>query len=387
MEHLNRIEETYRRLISEGKEILRLFSGNPVENGFYFPEKILKEAYQKFFDAPSYQPHPKGLLEARQAISDYYRRQDAEVDPENLILTSGTSESFLYLFSLLGKPGDHFLIPCPSYPLFHHIAEMARVSLRHYPLLEKSNWKVDVEALEQATDKTTRGIVLISPNNPTGSVASVEEIQRIVSWANEKKIPLICDEVFSEFYFGAGKFPKFPRPMAVAKPDLCFTLNGISKMFALPALKLGWIAITGQKDLVESAVDRLETMADTFLSCHTPIQQALPVLFEERQSFIASYRTEVARRRKIAISLLKEIPQVGFVEPMGGFYLMMALDSRLSEEDLVIRLMEEEGIFVHPGYFYDYEKGTHLVISFLTEESSLREGLEKLSRFLSRKAS
>ena len=325
------------------------------------------------------------MLAARQAITQYYRKEGATVDPEHLILTAGTSESFFSVFSLLARRGDNILTPNPAYPLFDTIAELAGVELRQYRLREEQGWQIDRDDLQRKTDEKTALIVLISPNNPTGAVATAEEIAAVVDWANQKSIPLLCDEVFSEFYFGTGKFPsgRFPRPIAVARPNLCFTLNGISKRFALPGLKLGWIAVTGLPDRVEPAVDRLETIADTFLSTHTPIQQALPRLFTEGEPFVQSYRAEVARRRTMAVELLEKIPKLRIVSPAGGFFLMAEVLKRdQSEEEFVIALMQETGVFVHPGYFYDYEHGIHFVLSFLTEPTKLRHGIETIGRFL-----
>lgn len=378
---INKIEQTYRDLVAIGRSPIKLYSGNPNEHGFHFPSKILEGVYSRYFKTQNYEPHPKGLLETRQAIATYYEKQNGIVSPENIILTSGTSESFFYLFSLLTRPGDNVLCPVPAYPLFDSIAQLTGTILRHYSLNEEGSWSVNLNDLREKTNDRTRAILLISPNNPTGAVISPEEIQEIVHWANQKNIPLICDEVFSEFYFGKN----FPRPIAVANPRLCFTLNGISKMFALPGLKLSWIAVTGEKSLVDPVVDSLETRADTFLSCHIPIQKALPFLFEEGETFLKEYRHEVKKRRDIAVALLKQSSDIRFVVPEGGFYLTAEVTKKLplSEEEFVIQLMKEKGVFVHPGYFYDYERGIHFIISFLTSESQLTKGLLSLANFLS----
>lgn len=409
---INRIEKTYRELKSQGKEIIKLFSGNPCEEGFLFPPEILQKSYSAFFEKQIYQPHSKGLLKARQAIAFYYAKNQVELNPEHLLLTSGTSESFFYLFSYLAKAGENILTPNPAYPLFDYIANLSGIELRHYPLLEEKKWSVDLEALKKKTDEKTKAIVLVSPNNPTGSVVSASQIQEITEWANLKNIPLICDEVFSEFCFsicergGATGGPpisasseamsklgvrsdrtcfNFPRPMKIAKPKLCFTLNGISKMFALPAMKLSWIAVTGENDRVEAAVDALETTADTFLSCHTAIQETLPVLFSEGWRFVESYREEVRQRRELALNLLQSSPKIEFVVPDGAFYLMFKLKNSAafsSEEEFVIQLMKRKGVFVHPGYFYDYEDGIHGVISFLCSPEKLEKGLKALLDFI-----
>lgn len=379
MPPLNRIEQTYRRLISEGRPIVKLFSGNPNDHGFHFPAEVLERVYRDYFRRQDYKPHPRGLLRAREAIAGYYKERGVELDPEGILLTSGTSESFFYLFSLLARPGDNILTPNPAYPLFDQIAKLSGVELRPYRLDEDRGWAVDVEDLRKKTDDRTKAIVLVSPNNPTGAVVDRDQIREIVDWANHREIPMICDEVFSEFHFGEGDFP---RPMVLSKPGLCFTLNGISKMFALPAMKLSWIAVTGERRLVDSAVDRLETTADTFLSCHIPIQEALPEIFSQGRDFLRSYREEVRKRRDLAVSLLRQSHHVRFTEPAGGFYLMAEVlpkgTRHLSEEEFVIRLMEERGVFVHPGYFYDYERGIHFVISFLAKPAVLRAGLNTI---------
>lgn len=380
-ENLNRVERTYRNLTANGAKIIKLFSGNPNECGFHFPPEILTRAYADFFSSPEYQPHPKGLRSAREAVAGYYEGQRCPVDPENIILTSGTSESFFYLFSLLSKPGDEILTSCPSYPLFDHIAHLTHVNLVHYGLDEKNDWVIDVQDLKRKTGAKTRAIVIISPHNPTGMVVSEGQLREIVDWANERGLALICDEVFLEFYFGSGSFP---RMIAVAKPDLCFTLNGISKMFALPALKLSWIVVSGKEKQVADAIDSLETTADTFLSSQYPMQKILPTLFSEGGKFVVAYRNEVKKRRDLAVGILRNCPEIRVVPPAGGFYLTVSVTKPVSssEEEFVIRLMEEESVFVHPGYFYDYEKGIHFVISFLPPEEILRPSLQKICRFV-----
>ncbi len=378
---LNPIEQTYRELNSQGEKILKLYSGNPNDQGIFFPSEILSKAYQRYFDHPHYQPHPKGLLTARQAIADYYATQQVSLNPDQILLTSGTSESFFYLFSLLTESGDHILAPNPSYPLFDYIAELTHITLKPYSLLPEKNWSLDLDEIRQKTNDRTKAIVLISPHNPTGATFAADQIRALVEFANEKEIPLICDEVFSEFYFEEDMFPRVIR---VAQPNLCFTLNGLSKMFALPALKLSWIAVTGEPSLTEPAIDRLETIADTFLSTHTPIQQALPTLFEKGKEFLKYYQAQVRARREIALQSLHSIPTLQFIKPVGGFYLMAkVLDPHgLSEEEWAIELMRQKKLFVHPGYFFDYEDGVHFVISFLTEPAVLEEGLRRVREFV-----
>lgn len=180
-ETINPIEKTYRELISRDETVLKLFSGLPNEEGIIFPGEILKNVYTDYLNRQTYQPHPKGLLKARKAISNYYESHGALLNPEHILITSGTSESFFYLFQLLTRPGDNILISNPSYPLFNSIAEMTHTELRPYALQEDEGWKINFEDLQQKTDARTRAVMIVSPNNPTGSVTSVEEIEKIVA--------------------------------------------------------------------------------------------------------------------------------------------------------------------------------------------------------------
>lgn len=383
---INPIEQQYRELVAAGRSVTKLFVANPNEEGLIFPAEILIDAYTDYFQTQTYRPDPKGLRSAREALSQYYAEHDAVVDVEQIVITAGTSESFFYLFSLLAEPGDNMLTPTPSYPLFDEIARLAHITLRPYPLVEEREWSIDCDAVRRAIDARTRAIVIVSPHNPTGMVADADTLRELTAIANAAGIPLICDEVFSEFYFGEGPFP---RAMAVAKPDLCFTLNGISKMLALPALKLSWIAVTGDATRVANAVDRLEHITDTFLSCHYPIQHALPLLLKHGHDFLAQYRAEIARRRDLALSILQQSPHLRIHPPHGGFYGMAeVVDSRWTDEDAcVCDLMRTHGLFPHPGYFYDYEHGIHLVISMIAEPQRLQHSFTTLCGALTQKVS
>lgn len=382
MIEINAIEKTRQRLIREGRMLFPLYSGNPgVE--FQFPPAVLEKAYQTYFKNPMYDPHPRGEEVARLAISSFYQKRGFGIRPDRILITSGSSESFLHLFRLVAQPGDEILAPLPGYPLFDHFAERAHVVLKHYPLIESQNWEIDLKTLKESITLKTRAILLISPHNPTGSVISAETAQAIAALANEFQIPLICDEVFSEFYYSAGAFP---RIAAVSKPNLCFTLNGISKIAALPMMKLGWIAVSGEEAKVEAAIQQLELDTDAFLACHTPIQKALPEILEA--PFLPSYWADVKKRRDAAVALLKDCPHFKFTAPEGGFYLIVRVTApiAMSEEEFVIELMEETGIFVHPGYFYDAEPEISFVLSFLAPTPQLKAALNAIHRFIEAKS-
>ncbi|MDO8461712.1 MAG: pyridoxal phosphate-dependent aminotransferase [Deltaproteobacteria bacterium] len=397
---LNNIEKCYRQLRKEGREILRLFDGNPNHHGLQFPPELLIQEYRKYFENEGYDPDSKGLLVAREVISNYYGSSGFAVGPDQILLTPGTSESFFYIFSILTQPGDNILVPNPAYPLFDEIARLAKIELKHYQLMEEKGWGIDFEDLESKIDQSTRAIAVISPHNPTGMVATAKEMEKIVALAKEHDLAILSDEVYADFIFDKSDLSPTLSLLRRGGPSLplWFTLNGISKMFALPALKLGWIAVSGDPKRVAVAVDQLETVADTFLSTHMPIQRALPALFREGKEFLSGYREEVEGRKKLAVQILQQSDRIRFVEPKGGFYLMAEVcrggpvwpplkngqthRSAPTEEQFIIELMRQTGVFVHPGYFFDYEKGVNFIFSFLAEPKVLKKGLTQLVEFI-----
>ena len=363
-----------------GKNPIKLFVGNPTLHGIHFPPKELQEAYRHALEDPCYRPQAKGSSTARSAVSQYYLERGCSVDSEQILLSSGTSESFFLLVRALGKPGDHFLAPQPAYPLFDHLADLARVKLKPYGLHSHREWDFSLKELHSLVDERTKGILLISPHNPTGSIFSEAQLRGLADLCREYSLPLICDEVFSEFTWGPEPYP---RPMKFKEFPLVFTLNGISKMLALPGHKLAWIAATGEDPRLEQILDHLETHGDTLLSCNQLIQNALPQLMGVADPFISAYRRKVGQRRDLALSLLRGQKHLRFHEPQGGFYMMVEHlePGRLGEEEWVIALMEKTGVFVHPGYFFDYGPGVHFIFSFLTEPEILEASLKQLIDF------
>lgn len=377
---LNPIEKSYRRLKAAGNTPVKLFLGNPTLQGIHFPENLLQESYREALQDPRYEPHPKGSPTARAAVSRYYLDQGISLDSEKIILTSGTSESFFLLFQALSRPGDHFLAPQPAYPLFEYLAQMARAELKPYPLHADRNWDFSLIELEKLITEKTKGVILISPHNPTGAVFSLDRLRGLADLCRKFSLPLICDEVFSEFIWAPRPYP---RPMNLEDFPLVFTLNGISKMLALPGHKCGWIAVTGKDSRLWEMIDRLETGADTLLSCNQLIQKVLPVLLGSAGNFIPAYREEVRRRRELALSLLQNQKHLRYVDPQGGFTMMVENlePGGLNEEEWTMALMEATGVFVHPGYFFDYERGVHFIFSFLTEPEILEASLQKIIDF------
>lgn len=356
---------------ARGQKIIDLVSGNVNRAGFIFPPEILRQALtQGARQARLYAPDPLGQSAAREVIRYYYHTEGLKIPASQIVLTPGTSLSYLYLFKLLANPGDEILCPRPSYPLLDSIADFCHVRLTGYRLLEKNRWEIDLDHLRSVINSKTRAIVLISPHNPTGAVATNEEIAGLVQIAAQHGLPIISDEVFSAFLFNQRRLP---RP---AHPHLAFTLNGVSKMFALPGMKIGWIAVTGDPDRVQKAVQALDMISDTFLPVNEAAQFALPVIFSKGRSFLTGVKNDIARRAEMAAETLKRF---SFVKPEGGFYLTLKIPG--DEEKTALELLKKEGILVHPGYFYDMEDA-HMIISFISPPEMLRSSLRKISVYL-----
>jgi alanine-synthesizing transaminase len=361
----------YRRLgeLKRQFEILDLVQANPSDIGVAFPKdsfnSLLQEASEQ---ARVYRPDPMGQPAARDAIAAHYAHP--KILPEHILLTPGSSIAYWYAFKLLCNAGDNVLCPVPSYPLFDYIARLAGVEISSYRLVEPANWEIDLDHLEAQVNKQTRAIALISPHNPTGMVAGPDQIDGVVQIASRHRLPILADEVFWSFVFDGTRTA---RPLETEAP-LVFTLNGFSKMYALPGLKLGWMTVSGEEPLVRQAVKTLELISDTFLPVNEIIQFAVPAVFERGVGFIKEYQRQVLACRNTALEALS--PVLG-APPAGGFYLVVRCLN--DEEELAIQLLEEDRVLVHPGYFYDIE-GSHLVFSFLKPRHTLAEVLPRIRK-------
>jgi len=376
----NPLYQLKTRLIAEGHSIMDAVSGNVTQQGIRFPEETLRAAIAEgITQARTYAPDPLGHLSTREAISHWYAQtQQTLIPAQQLVLTPGTSLSYWYVFQLLANPGDDILCPLPNYPLFDAIARLAHIQIAYYPLSESRGWKINIDALTSAITPKTRAIVLISPHNPTGVVASAEELAAVVELARKYQLPLIVDEVFSSFLFKSSLYPR----LIDSKAPLVFTLNGFSKMLALPGIKLGWIGVTGAANAVEGALRSLDAISDTFLPVADPLQYAAALLLPYSSAFQASYQAEMHQRVQVANSELKSIPGLSWEEAQGGFYTTLRLPPGIAEDALALHLLKEEHVLMHPGYFYDLE-GNHLILSHVGEPRWTQEVIEKLRRAIS----
>lgn len=368
----NRIELARQRVASTPGYI-DLTSSNPTHQGLLFPPDVLRAAAERYWRARRYDPDPHGLPEARDAIVRYYagRTPPLRLSPDDIFITANTSEAYGLLFALLTEPGDNVLAPVVSYPLFEYLAAIHHLELRPYAMDEARGWRIDPASLYVQADERTRAVLLISPHNPTGMI-----VQAALPALAGLGLPLICDEVFAEFTYRAPSAP----PLGTLHPDLpIFHLNGISKLFGLPDLKLGWIALNGPAS--ERYGTRLELLNDTFLSASTLIQSMLPALFEEGMPFVADMRARVRANLDQALRLLARSGRIRVGPPDGGYYLFPEVLGWDDEEELVLQLLDQ-GVLTHPGYFYGYERGAHLMLSCLTEPARLAEGVERLVEWI-----
>ena len=360
-------------LTRSGKPVCDLISGNFNEQGYLFPQDVLEEILVRGSrQCRVYRPDSFGQRPAREAISEYYRNSGCEIHPDAVLITPGTSLSYWYCFKLLADEGDEILCPCPSYPLFDYIALLSGIKLVPYRLDETREWLIDLEHLEACISTRTRALVLISPHNPTGHVSSPEEISGLAEIAARHDLAIISDEVFSEFLM---ERESLPRPAASEAP-LIITLNGFSKMFALPGLKFGWMAITGSPVRVAQAMRSLELMSDTFLPVNEIVQASAPEIFSRGQPVTRDFAGRIRECWKISQRYLMSSRHCSHTPPEGGFYVTLRLED-LDEERAAETVLREHGALIHPGYFYDMDPD-HLVLCFVQKHETIQNLLSGL---------
>ncbi|MBI5645462.1 MAG: pyridoxal phosphate-dependent aminotransferase [Ignavibacteriae bacterium] len=371
---------------AQGIGVLDLTESNPTLVGFHYPEDHITRA----LSSPAilrYEPHPRGAIETRMAVAEYFRTRGLAMDPDRIHLTASSSESYSFLFKLLTQPGDAVLAPSPSYPLVEHLAAMEAVETIPYPIrrADGDSWGIDLLALEHAWTPNCKAIVVINPNNPTGNYLQREESDSLVRFCAERDMAIISDEVFF-FYPLTTTIPEIPHD-AVSMLDatssaLAFTLGGLSKMLALPQLKLGWIASAGPTDLLETALERLDLIADTYLSVNTPVQQAARDLLHDVGGVQAQIRERCMKNLDTLTRASSRFITSRVSPPDAGWSAILHIDDDVDEEDLVLRLLSEYDVLVHPGFFFDFNCGSHIVLSLLPPPERFDEGLRRIEKFM-----
>jgi aspartate/methionine/tyrosine aminotransferase len=375
----NALSRVLKDVRASGREVLDLTVSNPTEAGVRLdPEVVLGALVNP--EATHYDPQPRGLLSARKAVCHYYREAHRvfDLDPERLILTTSTSEAYSYVFRLLCNPGDEILVPKPSYPLFEFLADLSDVKLIPYPLIYDHGWQIDFDSLYKAATSRSRAVIVVHPNNPTGSYVSESETTALNGFCRDYGTALIVDEVFLD-YAHDGE----PRPSFAANTDaLTFTLSGISKISALPQMKLAWLVTSGPAEVVAEAGARLEVIADTYLSMNAPVQLAAPVFLELRKQVQPILLDRLRENLSELDSQLAHHPACARLQVEGGWYAVLRVPAVESDEDLAIRLLRHAQVTVHPGHFYDFPVEGHLVLSLINEPDAFREGVTRLLKFV-----
>ncbi len=372
----NRLALAIEQRRASGLPIIDLTLSNPTRAGFRYPPDLLKPLGH--VRGLQYDPKPFGLAEARQAVSDDFARRGATVPPEHVVVTASTSEGYSVLFKLLCDPGDTVLAPQPSYPIIEHLADLDAVALEPYALDFHGSWSIDVDGLREKIAKVdtgghrVRAVIVISPNNPTGSIIKAEEARVLASLAREIGLAVIVDEVFADYLFAPAS------PPALQEDALTFRLGGLSKTIGMPQLKLGWIGVSGPAPLVHSAMDRLETICDTYLSVSTPLQAAAPQLLADGAAVRAQIQERVAGNLAWLRTVLTEHRACSLLSPDGGWYAVVQVPAIQSEEQLVLDLLHRTGILVHPGYFFDFAREAFIVLSLLPEPAVFRPAAERV---------
>lgn len=369
----NRLSEALARHRAVGKRLLDLTAANPTECGFAYDSRAILQALASPL-ALDYSPDARGLPSARESVAAYYAARSVTVPLHSIILTTSTSEAYTFAFRTLCNPGDEVLVPEPSYPLFAFLADIQDVALVRYPLVYDHGWQIDFHALEGATTARTRAVIVVNPNNPTGHFVKMQEREVLNRLCAARGLAIVADEVFLDF----GLTGETPFSFAGNAGALTFTTSGLSKISGLPQMKAAWLITSGPEQLKSAALARLEVIADTYLSMNAPVQLAMPAFLEQRHAFQKQLLARVRENLKELDRQLAVQKTCSRLMIEGGWYVVVRVPSTRPDEDLAIELLEREGVYVHPGHFYDFPSSGYLVLSLITGEREFQAGVRAM---------
>ncbi len=373
----NPISKAIQKAVRGG--IIDLTESNPTRCGFHYPPSILESLGKP--SAFIYDPQSFGLPEARQALADYLNAKGQKVAMENIVLTASTSEAYSYLFKILGNPGNCFLVPTPSYPLLEHLLRLEGLELVPYFLQTLANWPVDRDRLEKAAPEACKGLIVVNPHNPTGTFLSGQDVDSLGRLCEENQWAYISDEVFSDFTYPGHAFKPW-----TPSGSLSFRLGGLSKSLGTPQLKLSWILLDGPAKILDECRDRLELVADTYLSVNTPVQRALPDLLAFAPAFQKQLMARVLHHRQFLSEQLQGLGPAMVWPAQGGWYALVEIKGkRALDEPIVLELLEKHRVLIHPGSFYDFPEGCFLVLSLLPRPEVFQEGVVRIRKYLEEK--
>jgi len=371
------LARAHRLRAEAGEPIADLTASNPTRCGFAYDPQLLAALTDP--EALDYDPQPRGLLRARQAVCDYYASHRVSLKPEQITLTTSTSEAYSFLFRLLCDAGSEILVPQPGYPLFDFLAVLDDVRIKPVPFVYDHGWQIDPESFRRAITPLTRAIVLVHPNNPTGHFTKPWEAKELAQICREFDLALIVDEVFLDYEF-PGSFSGKPVSFAAGIEGVpVFVVSGLSKIAGLPQMKAAWIVAAGPE--AEAALERLEVIADTFLSMNAPVQCALTAWLEGREAIQQQIRGRTAANLAELDRQLSRLPEVSRLEVEGGWYAILRIPALQPDERTVLALLER-GVWVHPGYFFGMPPSGWLVVSLLGPVAEFNRGVSALAGYL-----
>jgi aspartate/methionine/tyrosine aminotransferase len=381
----NRITQAVHRARAESRPIVDLTITNPTTAGFEYPDSVLDGLSSA--RSLTYAPQPFGLPDARRAVACDYARRGLRAPPEHIVLTASTSEAYSLLFKLLCAPaGDAVMVPVPSYPLFDHLTALDGVRAIPYRLDYHGRWTLAYDDLDERWTPTVRAVLAVSPNNPTGSVLSADELATLAARCGERQAALIVDEVFADYGLVDGpagpsvdsvRIAQCSRARAAGAP-LTFRLGGLSKSAGLPQVKLGWLLVDGPGALVRDALERLEIICDAYLSVSTPVQVAAPMLIESGALVRAQILDRVRANYRALRTAAARHPAIEVLHADAGWSAVLRVPSTRSEEDLVVDLLDRDGVLVHPGFFFDFAHEAFLIVSLLPEPRVFADGIRRV---------
>ncbi len=368
---LNRLSIALARARAGARAILDLTAANPTRAQITYDEREILGAIGSR-DALRYDPAPFGLESARDAVARELSADGPAVDAGRIVLTASTSEAYAFLFKLLVDPGGEVLVPRPSYPLFEHLARLECVRPVPYRLAYDGAWHVDIASIRAAISPRTRAIVVVAPNNPTGSYLKQDELETLASLG----YPIVSDEVFARFPLREDPARAHSARAATSAP-LVFSLGGLSKLAALPQMKLAWIAVSGGDAHVAASLGRMEVIADAFLSVGTAVQHAAPILLASSGVAQRAIRARTAANLDVVRAAVSQ-SAVSVLDVEAGWYATLRLPRTQSEEEWALAFLEHDDVYVHPGHFFDFEEEAYIVVSLLTPPATFGDGIRRL---------
>jgi aspartate/methionine/tyrosine aminotransferase len=373
----NRLANAVQRTHAQGRPLVDLTESNPTRVDLRYPADLLAPLADP--RGLLYAPSPFGLIEARCAVAQDYERRGMSIAPDRIALTASTSEAYSLLFKLLADAGDQVLVPRPSYPLFDHLTRLDAVIATPYDLEYHDGWTIDVDGVERALTARTRALLVVNPNNPTGSFVKRGELERLQRLCAAHDVAVIADEVFSDYELQPGARAVAGRVLD-GGDALAFSLGGLSKSAGLPQVKLGWIAVSGPDVLVDRALERLELICDTYLSVSTPVQAAALDLIDRTALIREQIQARTAANYRSLVDQTAAVPACRVLHAEGGWYGVIQVPSLGSEEDLVVALVDDAGVLAHPGYFFDFPRESFLIVSLLPPEHVFADGVGRVLR-------